>query len=98
MTAFQLFEKNLALVSYYIAKQEDFPKIVQLNRKCVSSFDADCSNVRTERNVLSVINIVVKRWPSIKPLDLCRVRCSTGLTELFLDSQKGLLGNKKFIG
>ena len=39
---FQLFEKNLALVSYYIAKQEDFPKIVQLNRKFVNSFDADC--------------------------------------------------------
>ena len=39
MTAFQLFDKNLVLVSYYIAKQEDFPKIVQLNRKCVNNFD-----------------------------------------------------------
>ena len=42
MTAFQLFEENLALLSYYIAKQKDFPKIVQLNRKCVNSFDANC--------------------------------------------------------
>ena len=43
VTPFQLFEKHLALVSYYIAKREDFPKIVQLNRKCVNSFDADCT-------------------------------------------------------
>ena len=32
MTAIQLFEKTLAVVFHYIAEQEDFPKIVQLNR------------------------------------------------------------------
>ena len=39
------FCDSFSAVSHYIAKQEDFPKIVQVNRKCVNSFDVDCTYV-----------------------------------------------------